>query len=1063
MPPSSNNVLDSLTFLSDSILASHQQKLLDLIDRGWEAFWREIFGDEFVDGFDAYETGDVYHATAIEWHWNARIALLKNERPPDDYFVYFPTWPRGFGKTSILRRMLLVDAMLTYAYGQRGYALIPGGTKAKIRGSAMSLEKMLHEPKIAEYCPELSHVETNVYGRSRGWTADFISTKAGYVFHFIGLDEGVAGANVDNVRPTFIAPDDIDSREDSPVIAETRFRVLTSEILPARQANTLIFWAQNLISRYSVRYRVESQQERILTNRKPAVRIPAIRDEAYEQRTVNGIVKDIVIKGKVTWRKWNLQRIQDEIDTYGLPAFKREMQHEVEDSNEGLIFYNYDDDVHVISESEFSAVYGSTDVWLSWRKKWANDWARTKTDKHANVAFWQTTSDSSTDVPNISFLMHPMSFPANSAPEDVAERVLSCLSPYAYKDVTWATLRKDVLKRINADVHTGTIAEKIAYEHGELSKIIPQYTTPLLQRCNVQAGEMSHEQDTVRKIYSSIYHLGMKPTNPKKHGGIETINREMMVDYDEPHPFRDGHNGYSQWFMVVPDDKEREYTQKNGLPVYMPKKYPLAIQTKDLWDDDLCRFQISNWRFREPVLTASGEVVDDPLKLYDDFCFVEGTQVSTKRGDIPVERVTDKDEVLTRQGWQSVAMACPTGRHPVHKMELSDGTVLKGTGNHPIWTESRGWVELSKLSIGNVVQMNYNNPLWQTTPLNPNPNVSSSKGLLSIGIQTPSNVPTESISHPTLQINERATIIYISKFGRMLTAKCPKAITFITKTRTLLITTFQTLNAFPHKNTYLGTLKNAPTPQRGTHFWWGGERRTWQVENYINGINPTKEGSFCETRHFAKDSTKHLSNWFVSIANNLISQLTLNLDFAVNNVRGVIGTASLWSSPLFRVPNVANRSNKGFAPRNDVHSVSSVPDHKYNKNPKSAENVELNLRPSILGNISVQPYVVSITLEKDARQVFNLQVKNVPEFYANGVLVHNCNAMQMAAVGAPLRGTSLTIEQKLKLVIPQSVQQEVATAKTGTERWLASLNMDFEREIAMEKLAPVDDEDYDLE
>jgi len=116
--------------------------------------------------------------------------------------------------------MLIVDAMLTYAYGERGYALIPGGTKAKIRGAALSLEKSLHDPKVAEYCPELAQAESNVMGRSRGWTQDFISTRAGYVFHFIGLDEGVAGANVDNVRPTAIFLDDIDSREDSPVISQ---------------------------------------------------------------------------------------------------------------------------------------------------------------------------------------------------------------------------------------------------------------------------------------------------------------------------------------------------------------------------------------------------------------------------------------------------------------------------------------------------------------------------------------------------------------------------------------------------------------------------------------------------------------------------------------------------------------------------------------------------------------------------------------------------------------------------------------------------------------------------
>jgi hypothetical protein len=614
-----SQALDALTYLSESILESHQQVLLDLVEKGWEPFYREIFGDSLVDAFDSEETGDTHHSDAVSWHWNARIALLNGKRPPDDYFVYFPTWSRGNMKTSIGRAMLITDAMLSYAYGQRGYALIPGGTKAKVKGNAVSVEAMLKMPTVQKYCPALSKVETNVYGRSRGWTADFISTQAGYVFHFIGLDEGVAGANVDNVRPTFLMPDDVDSRETSPVISESRLNILTSEIIPTRQANTLVYWAQNLISRYSVRYRIEQQQERVLVDRKFSDPVPAVRGLVTEQRTIGGIIKDIIVAGKPTWRGWDIQRVQDEINSYGLPAFLRECQHEVEGDDEGKILYNYDDEVHVISESEFSAIYGSMDAWLAWRKKWANDWARTKTDKHANVAAWLTVSDQSTKLPNFTFLMHPTSFPANTAPEDVAESMLSYLSPHAYRDVTWERLRKDVLKRTNADIHTRTIAERISYEHGELSRVIPLYSKPLLQRCNVQAGDMSHEQDTVRKIYTSVYGLGMKPINPKKHGGVEMINREMMVDYTEPHPFRVGQNGYSQWFVVVPDDKTREYNKVDGKPVYMPKSYPQAVQTKDLWNDDLFRFQCSNFRYRDPVLTALGEVVDDPLKLYDDF------------------------------------------------------------------------------------------------------------------------------------------------------------------------------------------------------------------------------------------------------------------------------------------------------------------------------------------------------------------------------------------------------------------------------------------------------------
>ena len=195
-----------------------------------------------------------------------------------------------------------------------------------------------------------------------------MNTSAGYVFHFIGLDEGVAGANVDDVRPTFIIPDDVDDREDSPVISQNRFDVLTRAIIPAKQWNTLFFFAQNLISRFSVLYQIWTQQVRVLANRYFTKPIPAVRNLVTTERTVNGIIKDIVISGNCTWRGWNLREVQNQIDAMTLPIFNLECQHEVKQSREGLMHKKYNDDVHPISYSQFASVYGSTDAWKDWYK-----------------------------------------------------------------------------------------------------------------------------------------------------------------------------------------------------------------------------------------------------------------------------------------------------------------------------------------------------------------------------------------------------------------------------------------------------------------------------------------------------------------------------------------------------------------------------------------------------------------------------------------------------------------------------------------------------------------------
>ena len=571
----------------------------------------ELFGEGFVEGFGKH------HIEAIEWHWEARLAFLEGRRP--DYLAYFPIWSRGNAKSYLAERLVVIDAILSYAYSKPGYAIYISRNKDKVQEHIANIEALLGSEVVRTLCPELSNPKrTELTNQQRKWTASFLKTEANYSIQGGTLDSGLAGSRVEDTRPTFLCPDDIDGREDSPVIAEHRARQFTREILPMRQDNTLVFFAQNLISRYSVMYRIHTNQIKVLVNRKPGSPIPAVYDLVTEQQVVDGIVKDVYVSGTPSWPAWSVQRIQDEIDTEGLESFNLECQHQVAQSKEGLILYNYADNVQVISESEFGSVYGSLDTWLHWRKKPTNDWARTKSDKHANVAAWWTVSSEDTDLPNHKFLIYPMSFPADSAPEDVAERLLSVLSPYAYNKVTWAELRKDILRRANADVHAHTVADKIAYERQEIGRVMSRYSSALLQRCNVQQGEMSHEQDTIRKIYASIYALSMKPTNPKKHGGTEAWNREMRVDYETANPFRPDEMGYSQWHFVVPDDKTAQYRECEGKPVYRPKPYPLELSTKDMWDDDLFRFQLSNCRYRPPILSASGEEIDVPEKIYDD-------------------------------------------------------------------------------------------------------------------------------------------------------------------------------------------------------------------------------------------------------------------------------------------------------------------------------------------------------------------------------------------------------------------------------------------------------------
>ena len=89
----------------------------------------------------------------------------------------------------------------------------------------------------------------------------------------------------------------------------------------------------------------------------------------------------------------------------------------------------------------------------------------------------------------------------------------------------------------------------------------------------------------------------------------------------------------------------------------------------------------------------------------EDHCFVAGTLITTRRGEIPIEEVTTNDFVLTRKGFRKVLFAGLTKKNAeVVTVEFSNGKSLTGTKNHPVFVKEKGFVELGKTITGDKVQ-----------------------------------------------------------------------------------------------------------------------------------------------------------------------------------------------------------------------------------------------------------------------------------------------------------------------------------------------------------------------
>ena len=79
-----------------------------------------------------------------------------------------------------------------------------------------------------------------------------------------------------------------------------------------------------------------------------------------------------------------------------------------------------------------------------------------------------------------------------------------------------------------------------------------------------------------------------------------------------------------------------------------------------------------------------------------DGCLAEGTKVTTRRGDVPIEKVRIGDQVVTREGWRSVQRVFDNGVKECVRVTLASGREIICTPDHEVLTSS-GWVEASSL------------------------------------------------------------------------------------------------------------------------------------------------------------------------------------------------------------------------------------------------------------------------------------------------------------------------------------------------------------------------------
>lgn len=361
----------------------------------------------------------------------------------------------------------------------------------------------------------------------------------------------------------------------------------------------------------------------------------------------------------------------------------------------------------------------------------------------------------------------------------------------------------------------------------------------------------------------------------------------------------------------------------------------------------------------------------------EDHCFVAGTLITTKRGDIPIEEVTTADFVLTRKGFKKVLVAGLTKKNAeVMTVEFSNGKCLTGTKNHPIFIKGKGFCTLDTIKYGDIIYSvsevkelcHENNQKQQIQ--------SCSTELNSGVIQIQNELVIGNIIEQVEAIASKVSAICIEKFGNSIMEKFLKDTTSTIKTEIFSTMIFQILNYLKVSTIYHNTQKKIMLMKileiMPENIWKLLEKKL------LNGTGQRKDENGIDNTplNVQKKKLKNQKLYaFVSNAErNLKHQVTEGIK------------ANIVQKPVVQNTGAIKELT---TKREFVQSVEKNIALTDSKNKKLVE-------------VKNVVFAVCLTTEKRKADVYNLTVDEEHEYFANGFLVHNCaDAVVYACLSRP--------------------------------------------------------------
>ena len=279
----------------------------------------------------------------MEKTWDWFDVLQSGNRPRPRVEV----WPRGGGKSST-GELGCVRVGIKLA---RRFVLYVCETQKQADGHVQAVSSLFEKLGVGR--------SVNQYGNSKGWKRDQLRTENGFNVSAIGLDTAARGVKLDEFRPDLIIFDDIDGRHDTAATVRKKKEIITENLLPAGSTDCAVLFLQNLIHCNSIVSQLVNGNAEFLYDREVPTVEKAVNNLAYELRAQpDGTFRYIVTGGEPTWVGQDLQICEHQINTWGLPAFLRESQQEVDEA--GWIFKS------AWFDERYKALPKLNEVWSCW-------------------------------------------------------------------------------------------------------------------------------------------------------------------------------------------------------------------------------------------------------------------------------------------------------------------------------------------------------------------------------------------------------------------------------------------------------------------------------------------------------------------------------------------------------------------------------------------------------------------------------------------------------------------------------------------------------------------------